>query len=108
VRLPVRRSYWQLTQGIIGPNGRVIPPTSGDEAFGIPAGYLPHACAALARRTSTVTPACREALNGFRGFITYQPAGRYWAFQGIETAIFALLAAILLTVTALVLLRRDA
>jgi hypothetical protein len=48
------------------------------------------------------------ALSGFRGFVTYQPADRYWAFQGIETGIFILLAAILLTVTAVVLLRRDA
>jgi hypothetical protein len=46
--------------------------------------------------------------HSFHGFVTYQPAGRYWAFQGIEAGIFLLLAAILLTVTAVVLLRRDA
>jgi hypothetical protein len=45
--------------------------------------------------------------RGYRGFITYQPANRYWAFQGIETGIFVLLAAALIAVTAIVVLRRD-
>ncbi len=49
-----------------------------------------------------------QALARFHGFITYQPASRYWAFQGIETGLFVALAAILLTVAAVVLLRRDA
>ena len=55
-----------------------------------------------------IGPSCRDALASFRAFVTYQPADRYWAFQGIETGIFVVLAAILLTVTAVVLLRRDA
>ena len=101
-------SYWQLAQGILDPNGHLVAQPNGPAAFGIPVGYLPSSCAALANRASSVTPSCRQALNGFRGFITYQPADRYWAFQGIETGVFALLAAILLTVTAVVLLRRDA
>jgi hypothetical protein len=101
-------SYWQLGQGILDPNGHLVPQPNGAAAFGIPVDYLPSACAALANRASSVTPSCREALNSFRGFVTYQPADRYWAFQGIETGIFVLLAAILVTVTAVVLLRRDA
>ena len=44
----------------------------------------------------------------FLAEIGYQPAGRYWAFQGMETGIFVLLAAILITVAAVVLLRLDA
>jgi hypothetical protein len=40
--------------------------------------------------------------------VTYQPASRFWAFQGIETGIFVMLAAILLAVTFWVLKRRDA
>jgi hypothetical protein len=48
------------------------------------------------------------AAHGYRAFITYQPASRYWAFQGIETGIFVLLAAALIAVTAIVVLRRDA
>jgi hypothetical protein len=100
-------SYWQLAQGITAPNGQVLPQPNGLAAFGIPDSYLPHACAALTQAGSRVTPACRAALAGFRGFITYQPADRYWAFQGIETGIFIALSAILVTVAAL-LLRRDA
>ena len=40
--------------------------------------------------------------------MTYQPASRFWAFQGIETGIFAVLAAALLAVTFWVLKRREA
>ena len=46
--------------------------------------------------------------HGYRGFVTYQPASRYWAFQGIETGIFVVLAAALIALTAVVVLRRDA
>ena len=45
---------------------------------------------------------------GFRQFITYQPAGRYWAFQAIEAGIFVALAAALIAVAFVVLRRRDA
>ena len=46
--------------------------------------------------------------HGYRGYVTYQPASRFWAFQGIETGIFLMLAAVLLAVTFWVLKRRDA
>ena len=46
--------------------------------------------------------------HGYREYLTYQPASRFWAFQGIETGIFVVLAAILLAVTFWVLKRRDA
>jgi hypothetical protein len=46
--------------------------------------------------------------HGYRGYATYQPASRFWAFQGIETGIFVMLAAVLLAVTFWVLNRRDA
>ena len=62
----------------------------------------------LGSGTASPTPACAQALSRFRGFITYQPSGRYWAFQSIETGIFVLLAAALLAVTAYVLINRDA
>jgi hypothetical protein len=31
----------------------------------------------------------------YHALVTYQPAGRYWAFQGLETAVFAVLALVL-------------
>jgi hypothetical protein len=38
--------------------------------------------------------ACQAALGklGLRQLVTYQPAGRYWAFQRYETGIFVVLA----------------
>jgi hypothetical protein len=40
--------------------------------------------------------------------VTYQSASRFWAFQAIETGIFAVVAAVLLGVTLWVLKRGDA
>jgi hypothetical protein len=100
-------SYWQLAQGAVGPNGPV-PQPNGGAAYNIPLGYLPASCAPLNGGASRVASSCAQALGRFRAFVTYQPGGRYWAFQGIETGVFIILAAILLAVTAAVLLRRDA
>jgi hypothetical protein len=99
-------SYWQLAQGILNPAGQLVPAPNGAEFDGVPVGYLPFACAAAGRGVPP-TASCRQALAAFHGFITYQPASRYWAFQGIETGIFVALAAVLIAVTAVVLLRRD-
>ena len=100
-------SYWQLAQGIRSPGGGLVPAPNGAAVDGIPVGSLPRACAAAASGIRP-GPSCRQALAAFHGFITYQPASRYWAFQGIEFGIFAALAAALIAVTAVVLLRRDA
>jgi hypothetical protein len=99
-------SYWQLAQGIRFPGGGLVPAPNGAAIDGIPVGSLPSACAAAASGIRP-GPSCRQALAAFHGFITYQPASRYWAFQGIEFGIFAALAALLIGVTAVVLLRRD-
>jgi hypothetical protein len=40
--------------------------------------------------------------------ITYQPASRFWAFQGIEAAIFIVLAAGLVALACRMVLTRDA
>jgi len=102
-------SYWQLSQGILGPNGQPVPqPNNVPYAFGIPQTSLPASCAPLTHSASNPTPACAQALSHFRAFLTYQPADRYWTFQGIETGIFLALAAALIAVTAFVVLRRDA
>jgi hypothetical protein len=99
-------SYWQLGQGIRNPAGQLVPAPNGAAVDGIPVGSLPAACASAARGVPPLPP-CGQALAAFHGFITYQPASRYWAFQGIEFGIFAALAALLIAVTAVVLLRRD-
>jgi len=101
-------SYWQIAQGILNPAGQPVPIPDGAAIDGIPVGSLPSACMVSANGSVRPTPACRQALDAFHAFITYQPASRYWAFQGIETGIFVALAAVLVAVTAVVVLRRDA
>jgi ABC-type transport system involved in multi-copper enzyme maturation permease subunit len=102
-------SYWLISQGVRNPSGQLISGVNGEAQFnGVPVTELPRACAGLANGPGSMTSSCRAALSGYRSFITYQPASRFWTFQGIETGIFVAIAAILLIVTAVVLLRRDA
>jgi hypothetical protein len=103
-------AYWQLTSGLLGPNGQVIGQNANNVNVvdGVPATYLPASCNAPGRGLFTPPASCTQALAHFRGFLTYQPADRYWTFQGIETGIFLVLAAALIAVTAVTLLRRDA
>ena len=107
-------SYWQVSGGVVGPGGHISSSTlSGSGAHlsidGLPVNLasLPSACRNLASQSPQKFFPCLTA-RGYHGFITYQPADRYWAFQGIETGIFVLLAAALIAVTAIVVLRRDA
>jgi len=96
-------SYWLLTSGAVGPGGQRY--SSGLLTINnVP--IIPRAC------RTTFSQGVRGMLScvrdhGFRGYLTYQPASRYWAFQGIETGVFVFLAAALIAVTAFVLLRRD-
>jgi hypothetical protein len=100
-------SYLPVSQGVVGPDGR---PAALDNAVpnynGVP---LPPACQHVANTNpnpQAILP-CLSA-HGYRGELTYQPASRFWAFQGIETSIFVVLAAALIGITFLVLSRRDA
>jgi hypothetical protein len=101
-------SAWQLSQYVLDSHGNLVPSPNGSAINGVPLGDLPGSCASQAGRALTVPPSCRDALATFHSVVTYQPGNRYWAFQGIETGIFVLLAAGLLAVAAVVLLRRDA
>lgn len=102
-------SFWLIHQGARNPAGQLMAGAEGQPAaFGVPVSSLPRACAGLANTPGGMTSSCRAALTGFRSFVTYQPASRFWAFQGIETGVFVILAATLLTVTAVTLIRRDA
>jgi hypothetical protein len=102
-------AFWQLSQGVLGPNGQPIAQPNNIPYFdGIPQNALPGSCASAAGSNVSPSSACVQALSHYRAFITYQPANRFWAFQGIEFGIFVVLAAALIAVTAAVLLRRDA
>ena len=111
--------YWQLAAGYVGAGGRPLSiPLStnglviGTGAGGLPVSSLPAACQAaattpLTRASAQAVLACAQA-HHVQAYLTYQPASRYWAFQGIETAIFVALAAALLAVALAVVARRDA
>jgi hypothetical protein len=106
-------SYWLVSGGVLGPGGQVVssPANSGPGiTFGgvpMPISDMPSVCRTLVFQSPLKFGSCLAA-HGYRGLITYQPASRYWAFQGIETGIFAILAAALIAVTVIVVLRRDA
>jgi hypothetical protein len=98
-------AYWPLAQGVVLPGGQhttdmLLGPGS------IMGGTIPATCTSAASQISS-TLACMERL-GYRSFATYQPGSRFWPFQFIETGIFVALAAALIAVTFLVVLRRDA
>lgn len=104
-------AYWQLASGVIGPNGQPVPqPNNTLYLDDIPQTYLPHACSVMNGPNPPNNPpaACTQALSHFHAYLTYQPGDRFWAFQGIEAGIFLILAAALIAVTAVMLLRRDA
>jgi hypothetical protein len=104
-------SYLAVSQGVFGPNGK--PPGSLANSAGVDGVPVPAACQQfmgnMGKTNANLNPvlSCMAA-HGYRGYVTYQPPSRFWAFQGIETGIFVALAAALLGVTFWVLRRRDA
>ena len=96
-------SYLTVSQGMVGPNGQ---PPVGTSSYGFNGEPIPAVCDKAIQHPGSVAP-CMTA-HGYREYLTYQPASRFWAFQGIETGIFMVLAAVLIGITFLVLSRRDA
>jgi hypothetical protein len=101
---------WQLASGMVGPNGQVLAQNFNDGSVfnGVPISSLPRACQSLAGQANSGPASHCLAAHGYQMYLTYQPASRYWAFQGIETGIFVALAAVLIAVTFVVIRRRDA
>jgi hypothetical protein len=106
-------SYWLVSSGLVGPGGPVPSGRLGNGPnlnFGgvtISVSEMPTTCRALMFGNPGKLASCLAG-HGYHGLLSYQPADRYWAFQGIETGIFVVLAAALIAVTAIVVLRRDA
>ena len=101
---------WVLSQGAVSRTGLVVPRGYGSLYPALPAAcqqLLPAVPGPKSGSPMTAVLACMQA-NGWRGFVTYQPASRYWPFQGIETGIYLLLAAALIAVTFVLVRRRDA
>lgn len=98
--------------GVVNKAGRVIPPLYGGmNVDGLPLKALPASCQKIFNGGGAGMEhalfSCAQSA-GFRQFLSYQPLSRYWAFQGIETGIYAAVAALLIAVTFVVVLRRDA
>jgi len=104
-----RGSAWIFFQGGINRTGQVARQGWGDVYPLLPAScqrLIPQGPTPKSGSTSTLL-SCMQA-HGWRGLATYQPAGRYWPFQGIETTIYVLLAAALIALTFVIIRRRDA
>jgi len=93
-------SYLGVSQGIVGPHGQ---PPAGSGSYIFNGSPVPAVCAKVMQN-----PAPCMAAHGYQEYLAYQPADRFWAFQGIETSIFVVLAAAALGVAFWVLRRRDA
>jgi hypothetical protein len=90
---PARSGAWIISQGVTL-NGQSL---DGVQASG--------QCAGAATR-----PAMDQCLSdlGYRLVTKYQPAGRFWTFQFIESGLFIGLAVLLLVVCVVAVRRRDA
>ncbi len=102
--LPSKGANWELAHGIVLPGGQFSTSLSVGPGYIVGPGTVPASCP-TAQISSALT--CMARL-GYRSFATYQPGYRFWPFQFIETGIFVALAAVLITVTFLVVRRRDA
>jgi hypothetical protein len=101
---------WVLSQGAVSRTGSVVPAGWGSlyTALQPPCQQLlPGVPGAKSATSINAVFSCMQA-HGWRGFATYQPSGRYWPFQGIETGIYLLLAAALIAVTFAIVRTRDA
>ena len=67
---------------------------------------MPAKCNAVAHNQASAWSCL--SVHGYHAALTYQPGARYWAFQGIESGIFLVLVAILVALTVLLIMRRDA
>jgi len=116
----------QTGGGLLNSAGQVVVgassngPLSNVGIDGVPATSLPAACQKLipvsagnpagpgpSNSTMNAVLSCLQK-GGYRQFISYQPMSRYWAFQGIETGIYVAVAAALIALAFVVVLRRDA
>jgi hypothetical protein len=98
-------AYLGIGQGIVTSAGKPVPV---DPYFYLGNFQVPVACQPHAGEAGRAGIFSCLASHHFVGFVSYQPASRFWAFQGIETGIFVALAAVLLAVAFWVLKRRDA
>ena len=91
---------WTISSGLVSPHGNRF-------GNGISLDQVPSACRVGAFGGKGTTPGCLAA-HGWHQWISYQPPGRFWMFQGVEAAIFVLLAAPFVALAFFAVIRRDA
>jgi hypothetical protein len=89
-----------LSNATLGPDGR-------DYTAGLSFHEVPAACRGNGQPGPALLNSCL-ASHGFHTQILYQPASRFWAFQGIEAGVFVVLATALVAVAYRMVLARDA
>jgi hypothetical protein len=108
-----------LNGGLVDKAGQLVTGSFGKVMIdGVPGTSLPAACQQLipasasgpkgpSGATLNAVYGCLQKA-GYRQFLSYQPIGRWWAFQGIETGIYLAVAAALIAITCYAVSRRDA
>jgi hypothetical protein len=91
---------WLISSGIVGPGGHPFGRTFSPD-------QIPAACQPGGIGEKSLLLQCLVA-HGYRQTFTYQPASRFWAFQGMEAAIFVVLAAVLIALAFHRVVTRDA
>jgi hypothetical protein len=89
-----------LSNATLGPDGH-------NYTAGLGIQQMPAACRGYAPQAAGQQNSCL-ASHGFHTQLLYQPASRFWAFQGIEAGLFLVLAAALVAVAYRMVLARDA
>ncbi len=100
-RSSLPRGAWVLSQGTAGPHGQ-----SFGQSFSTR--DIPAVCRvpAFSFDRGSVLPCLTS--HGFHQMITFQPANRFWVFQGIESAIFIVLAVVMIALAYRKVISRDA
>jgi hypothetical protein len=105
-RVSIPGSSWILAGNITSPSQAVVGFIGNGSGNWAIQGTMPASCMAVAHNQTSAW-SCLSA-HGYRAVLTYQPGSRYWAFQGIESGIFLILAAALVALTIRLIIRRDA
>jgi len=91
---------WIISSTIVGPGGRLF----GNQ-FSL--NDVPAACGTSFKGRKGDLGACMQA-HGFHQLVAFQPASRFWGFQGIEASIFIVLALALVAFAYRRVLTQDA
>jgi hypothetical protein len=96
---------WVISSVVSDPTGRFVAPDGG---ISVNPSTLAQACPGMSQSAFPGKDEVGRCLSqlGVRIVDTFQPGSRYWLFQGIESAIFLLLAAALVVVTMWLIRRR--